>query len=56
MIASLGKLLQLFGMIVLPIGLYVGMFKDDVRTEVQLLAIGGGIFLTGWLLTRKAEK
>ena len=47
-----GRLLQLSGMIILPIGLIYGMGKGEIRTEVQLLALGGFLFVLGWILAR----
>lgn len=51
--ATLGRLLQLIGMILLPIGLSYGLLKDNIRVEVQLLFIGGFSFVLGWLLSRE---
>ena len=51
----IGRLLQVIGMIVLPIGLSYGLFYDDVRTEVKLLALGGVCFIVGWMLSKKSE-
>jgi hypothetical protein len=45
--------MQLSGMIILPIGLMYGFARDDVRTEVRLLAIGGFLFVLGWILARE---
>jgi hypothetical protein len=53
MSATLGRLLQMIGMILLPIGLSYGLLKDNIRVEVQLLFIGGFLFLLGWILARK---
>ena len=50
-----GRLLQLIGMLLLPLGLMIGVFQDNVALEVRLLFIGGALFLIGWLLARKAE-
>jgi hypothetical protein len=50
-----GRFFQLVGMVILPIGLYIGMFRDDIRTEVRLLFIGAGFFLVGWLMSRKSS-
>jgi hypothetical protein len=52
----LGRFFQLVGMVVLPIGLCVGLFGDDVKMEVRLLAIGGAFFVVGWLMARKTAK
>jgi len=48
-----GRFFQLMGMILLPIGLFIGLFRDDVTLEVRLLFIGGAFFLVGWLMARK---
>lgn len=48
-----GRFCQLIGMILLPIGLMMGLFQDNVALEVRLLCIGGGFFVVGWLLARK---
>ena len=48
-----GRFFQLVGMIILPIGLFIGLFRDDVTLEVRLLFIGGAFFLVGWLMARK---
>ena len=43
---------MLIGLIILPIGLSIGLFRDDVQLEVRLLFVGGGFFLVGWLMAR----
>jgi len=53
MSAMIGRLFQLIGMIILPIGLLTGLLKDNVNMEVRLLFIGGAIFLIGWLIAKK---
>ncbi len=55
MSALIGRLLQIVGMIVLPLGLSYGLLKDDIRTEVQLLALGGFLFVLGWILSRERK-
>lgn len=52
----LGRLLQMGGMILLPIGLLYGLGLDDIRTEVRLLALGGIAFVIGWLLSRDGRR
>jgi hypothetical protein len=49
----IGRLLQLSGMIILPIGLLYGFGRGDIRTEVKLLAIGGFLFVLGWIISRE---
>ena len=48
-----GRLCQLIGLILLPIGLMVGLFRDEVQLEVRMLFVGGAFFLAGWLMARK---
>jgi hypothetical protein len=49
----LGRFLQMVGMVILPIGLFVGLFRDNVALEVRLLFIGGAFFVVGWLVARQ---
>ena len=51
--ATIGRLLQVIGMIVLPIGLMYGLVRGEIRTEVRLLAIGGFLYVLGWILARE---
>ena len=55
MSATVGRLLQLIGMILLPIGLMYGLVRDEIQVEVRLLAIGGFLFVAGWLMARTRE-
>jgi len=48
-----GRLCQLIGMIVLPIGLLYGLVRNQIDVEVRLLVIGGAFFLVGWLMARR---
>jgi hypothetical protein len=52
MSATIGRLLQVAAMIILPIGLLYGLGRGDIRTEVQLLALGGFLYTLGWILAR----
>src|SRR5260370_3584822 len=54
--AILGRLFMLSGLIILPIGLSIGLFRDDVRLEVRLLVVGGGLFLAGWLMAQMQRR
>ena len=56
MLALLGRLLQLAGMVILPIGLLTGLLKGNIALEVKLLVIGGALFVVGWLLAKRAER
>jgi hypothetical protein len=53
MLYRLGRALQMIGMAMLPVALYVGLIRNEVRREVMLLAIGGAIFVIGWLVAQK---
>jgi hypothetical protein len=53
MTVLLGRLFQLVGLIILPIGLSIGLFQENAQLEVRLLFIGGGFFVVGWLMARK---
>ena len=53
MTATIGRLLQIAGMILLPIGFSYGMFHDEIQLEVRLLFVGGAMFVVGWLMARK---
>lgn len=48
-----GRFFQLVGLVILPVGLYLGLAKDNVGLEVKLLAIGGAFFIVGWLMGRQ---
>ena len=48
-----GRFFQLVGLIMLPIGLSIGLFKDQVQLEVRLLFIGGAFFVVGWLMAKR---
>jgi hypothetical protein len=41
------------GMVLLPIGFYIGLVKGNVALEVRLLFIGGAFFVGGWLMARQ---
>jgi hypothetical protein len=55
MSALLGRLMQLAGLILLPIGLSYGLLRDDIKTEVRLLALGGFLFVLGWIVSRERK-
>lgn len=50
---AVGRILQLTGMVLLPIGLWIGLVEGRIRAEVAILALGSVLFLAGWLLTRE---
>jgi hypothetical protein len=51
--ASVGWVLQLLGLVVVALALLVGLGYDQLRTEIAMMAVGGGMFLLGrWLQER----
>lgn len=55
MSSLIGRLLQVAGMLILPIGLMYGLVRGEIRTEVKLLALGGFCFVLGWILARERK-
>jgi len=49
---SLGWTLQFLGLVIVGTALLVGLIYDALRTEVAMLAVGGGLFLIGRQLHR----
>ncbi|HEY3348886.1 MAG TPA: hypothetical protein VGM13_03870 [Thermoanaerobaculia bacterium] len=49
---SIGRALQLVGIVLVGVGLAIGLFRDDLRYEERMFFAGGGVFLAGWLLVR----
>ncbi len=54
--AQLGRALQFVAMLLLPIGLGAGVFGNNIALEVRLLAIGGTLFILGWLLRKSRAR
>jgi len=51
--ASLGWTLQVLALVIVALALVVGLHYDQLRAEVAMLGIGGGMFLVGrWLQSR----
>jgi hypothetical protein len=52
-ILAFARTLQVLALIYLPLGLYLGLESDDLRTEMIYLAAGAAMFLAGrWLQVR----
>lgn len=49
---SIGRALQLVGIVLVGVGLAVGLARDDLRYEERMFFAGGGVFFVGWLLVR----
>jgi hypothetical protein len=53
MLSGLGWVLQVLALVVVALALVVGLGYDQIRTEVAMMAVGGGMFLLGrWLQKR----
>lgn len=53
MTASLGWVLQLLALALVGSGFLVGLVYNEVRAELAICAVGGGLFLLGrWLQGR----
>ena len=48
-----GKLLELIGMIIVLVGFLYGIQFSLIRFELSALAIGGAVFVVGWLIEKK---
>jgi len=44
---SLGWTLQVAALVLVGTALLVGLIYDELRTELAMLAVGGGLFLLG---------
>lgn len=53
MSALFGRIFQLTGLVILPVGLFVGLGRGNIALEVRLLFIGGAFFVVGWLMAKK---
>ena len=52
----LGKFLELNGIVILTFGLIFGMYRDDLKMEMKMLALGAVVFLVGYLVERKGNR
>jgi hypothetical protein len=48
-----GRTLQLAGLVVTGVGLFLGLLKGNERGELILLAVGAAVFFSGRLLEKK---
>lgn len=49
----LARALQLVGLLEVGYGLFIGLFEGDIRRELWFTALGGAIFLVGWLIQKR---
>ena len=53
MISTIGRGLQIVGMTFVGVGLFVGLFRNDLRYEERMFFAGIIVFFVGWLCLRK---
>ncbi|MDA0746020.1 MAG: hypothetical protein O2954_05835 [bacterium] len=51
----LSRALQLVGLLEMGYGLFIGLYDGDIGRETRFAAIGGAIFLAGWLLQKRLK-
>lgn len=59
MLYSIGRFLQLIGLMIAPAGVVGNIVQRDVVTEgvmLTILLVGGGAFLAGWLLQQVGRR
>jgi hypothetical protein len=56
MLASLAWTLQLLGLVLVGSSLLLGLAYNQIRLELAITAVGGGLFLLGrWLQSREGR-
>ena len=50
---GIGRFLQLIGLVVTGVGLFLGLLQGNIRGELVLLAVGSGVFFSGRLVEKK---
>ena len=59
MLYKVGRFLQLLGLLIAPAGVVGNIVQREVVTEgvmLSILAVGGGVFLLGWLVQQAGRK
>ena len=49
----IGKAFQAGGIVCIPLALYYGLARDDLKTEFRIWVFGLLLFGVGWLIERK---
>ncbi|MCH7753727.1 hypothetical protein IH970_01205 [candidate division KSB1 bacterium] len=52
----IAKALQTIGLAQVLIGVFVGIFQDNLAVEYKIAAVGLGIFIMGRLIESKSKK
>ena len=50
------RVLQVLGLIEMGYGLFIGFHEEDIGRELRFAALGGILFLTGWLIQKRLGK
>lgn len=59
MLYSAGRFLQMLGLLIAPAGIVGNIVQREVVTEgvmLTILAVGGAVFLAGWLLQQAGRR
>jgi len=59
MLYKVGRFLQLLGLLIAPAGVVGNIVQREVVAEgvmLSILAVGGGVFLLGWLVQQAGRK
>ena len=51
----IARILQLLGLILAGIGLFIGLYVQDVKLELALGGLGAILFLVGWMLQKRTN-
>jgi hypothetical protein len=56
MVTSLAWVLQFLALVLVGSGLLIGLVYNQIRVELAICAVGGGLFLLGrWLQSRQGS-
>ena len=47
------RILQLLGLVWAGYGLFIGLYEQDIKTELTFAALGAVLFLIGWALQKR---
>jgi len=53
---KLARALQFLGLVIVPVGLWIGLGQEGMQaetTELTLLGVGGALFLIGTMILKK---
>ena len=47
------RILQLLGLVWAGYGLFIGLYEQDIKTELTFAGLGAVLFLIGWALQKR---